>query len=278
MQDQYELIDSGDGLKVERFGKYLLQRPCQQAIWPKKQLSLGKKIDYTFSREGGNHWTKNGHLPDQWTVEFAGLTMQAKPTDFGHIGIFPEHISHYAWMKNFIPMYPTFKFLNLFAYTGAASLFMAKENAHVCHVDASKKSVDWAKENARLSHLEDKPIRWIVDDAIKFIKREAKRHSFYHGILLDPPSFGRGAQGQVFKIDEQLFELLSLVKEVLHPEEGAFIVVTNHTPGITGLILENCLQALNLPKGKLRSAEMVIPSKQGYKIPSGTFATWNVER
>lgn len=274
MHEKYELIDSGNGLKLEQFGKYILQRPCQQAIWPKKLPSWDKKADLTFSREGGNHWVKNKSVPASWIVDFAGLKMNAKPTDFGHIGIFPEHQVHYEWMQQFIPKQTTFKFLNLFAYSGAASLYMAKHGAHVCHVDASKKSVDWAKENATSSNLQDKPIRWIVDDAVKFIKREHARNSLYHGILLDPPSFGRGAQGQVFKIEDMLFELMEHVKNVLDPK-GSFIVLTNHTPGITGLVLENCLQALNLPKGVTRSGEMAIPSLHGYSLPSGTYATWN---
>jgi 23S rRNA (cytosine1962-C5)-methyltransferase len=275
MNDKYELIDSGDGLKLERFGKYCLQRPCQQAIWPKKLSSWEGKADFIFTREGGNQWKKKSQqLPMSWLVEFSGLKLIAKPTDFGHIGVFPEHQMHYEWMKNFIHQHETFKFLNLFAYSGAASLFMAKHGAHVCHVDASKKSVDWARENAEQSELDKKPIRWIVDDAIKFIKREAARKSFYHGILLDPPSFGRGAQGQVFKIEEMLFPLLEHVKNVLDPR-GSFIVLTNHTPGITGLVLENCLQALNLPKGELSCGEMAIPAERGYQIPSGTFATWS---
>ena len=276
MNENYELIDSGDGWKLERFGKIILQRPSLQAIWPKKLSNWDKKPDLIFTREGGSHWVKNKQIPASWIVEFAGLQLNAKPTDFGHIGIFPEHQIHYEWMKQFIPKQKTFKFLNLFAYSGAASLYMAKHGAHVCHVDASKKSVDWAKENAKTSDLQDKPIRWIVDDAIKFIKREHQRNSLYHGVLLDPPSFGRGAQGQVFKIEEMLFELLNHVKNVLDPD-ASFVVLTNHTPGITGLVLENCMKALGLPKGFIRSGEMVIPSKQGYSLPCGTYTTWNQE-
>ena len=276
MNQNYELIDSGDGQKLERFGPYVLQRPCQQAIWPKKLPHWNGLADLSFSREGGNNWKFFKNAPKSWNVEFSELLLKAAPTDFGHIGIFPEHQSHYEWMKSFIPKRENFKFLNLFAYSGAASLYMAKHGAHVCHVDASKKIVDWAKENAKLSHLEDKPIRWIVDDAIKFIKREHNRGSFYHGILLDPPSFGRGAQGQVFKIEEMLFELLNCVKNVLDPN-GSFICLTNHTPGLTGLVLKNCLDALKLPKGNFDCGEMVIPSDKGYSIPSGTYATWSRE-
>ncbi len=274
MNQNYELIDSGDGQKLERFGPYILQRPCQQAIWPKKLSSWNGLADLSFSRDGGNSWKSFKKTPSSWNVEFAGMLLKAAPTDFGHIGIFPEHQAHYEWMKSFIPRRENFKFLNLFAYSGAATLYMAQHGAHVCHVDASKKSVDWAKENAKLSKLENKPVRWIVDDAIKFIKREHSRRSFYHGILLDPPSFGRGAQGQVFKIEEMLFELLQHVKSVLDPN-GAFICLTNHTPGLTGLVLKNCIDALQLPKGKFNSGEMVIASDKGYSIPSGTFATWS---
>lgn len=273
MNQNYELIDSGEGLKLERFANYTVQRPCQQAIWPKKLKSWDQKADLIFSRDGGNHWITNKKIPQNWEIDFAGLKMQVGPTDFGHMGIFPEHRVHYEWMSQFIKTKETFKFLNLFAYSGAASLYMAKANAHVCHVDASKKIVDSAKENAKLSNLSDKPIRWIVDDAIKFIKREATRGSLYHGILLDPPSFGRGAQGQVFKIEEMLFDLLVLCKNIL-AKDASFLLLTNHTPGLTGLVLENCIKALNLPNGVVNSGEMIIPSEKGFSIPSGTFARW----
>ena len=273
MNDKYELLDSGDGLKLERFGPYTLCRPCQQAIWPKKLSNWQKLIDLSFTREGGNQWKSDKKIPKHWDIDFAGLKMKATPTDFGHIGIFPEHQMHYEWMGQFIEQVEGFKFLNLFAYSGAASLYMAKHSAMVCHVDASKKSVDWAKENAQYSQLDNKPIRWIVDDAMKFLKREHNRQSLYHGVLLDPPSFGRGSQGQVFKIEEMLFELLHLVKNVLDPK-AKFVVLTNHTPGLTGLVLQNCFEALQLPKGEITSGEMVIPSKQGYSIPSGTYARW----
>lgn len=273
MNQKYELIDSGEGLKLERFADLVVQRPCQQAIWPKKLKSWDNKADLIFSRDGGNHWQSNKKVPKNWQIDFAGLKLQVGPTDFGHMGVFPEHQVHYEWMSQFIQKQEKFKFLNLFAYSGAASLYMAKASAHVCHVDASKKIVDYARENAKLSHLEDKPIRWIVDDAIKFIKREAARGSHYHGILLDPPSFGRGAQGQVFKIEEMLFELLELCKNILD-KDANFLLLTNHTPGLTGLVLENCIKALNLPKGHIDSGEMIIPSEKGFSIPSGTYARW----
>ncbi len=279
MDKQYALIDSGDGLKLEKFGPYLVQRPCQQAIWPKKEhLWKEKKPDLIFTREKGNQWHQNRKMPKSWEVEFAGQNLVVSPTDFGHMGIFPEHQLHYEWMRQFIRSSRPFRFLNLFAYSGAATLFMASAGAEVCHVDASKKSVEWAKENARSSHLENQPIRWIVDDALKFLKREANRRSFYQGILLDPPSFGRGSQGQVFKIEEGLFPLIQAVKSVLDPEEGAFILLTNHTPGLTALVLKNCLEALELNMGVIECGEMVIPSKEGFPIPSGTFGKWFQKR
>jgi 23S rRNA (cytosine1962-C5)-methyltransferase len=273
MNLNYELIDSGDLSKLERFGPYILERPCLQALWPKKLGPWESKRQATFSRDGGNHWKFHQKLPAHWNIEFGGLTLKVGPTDFGHTGLFPEHLQHYHWMESFVGRTAPFKFLNLFAYSGAASLYMAKAGAHVCHVDASKKSVDWARENAELSGLVDKPIRWIVDDAIKFLKREANRNSHYHGILLDPPSFGRGAQGQVFKIEEDVFELLMLCKAVL-ASDAAFLCFTNHTPGLTGAVLYNLLEALNLPKGKIESGEMMIPSQKSYILPAGTFARW----
>jgi 23S rRNA (cytosine1962-C5)-methyltransferase len=273
MNEDYELLDSGNGLKLEKFGPYTLVRPCQQALWPPRQANWDRLSDCEFSRAGGNRWQMKKSVPKEWMVAFAGLRLKASPTDFGHIGIFPEHYQQFEWMKESIPSVQEFKFLNLFAYSGAATLYMAKHHAAVCHVDASKKSVDWARENALQSKLQDRPIRWIVDDAMKFLKREAQRRSFYHGVLLDPPSFGRGSQGQVFKIEEELVPLLGLVKNVLAPN-AQFVVLTNHTPGLTGVVLKNCLEAVQFGVGDIDCGEMIIPSKSGWPLPSGSYARW----
>ncbi|MBF5059923.1 class I SAM-dependent methyltransferase [Candidatus Neptunochlamydia vexilliferae] len=258
----YQLIDSGNEQKLEQFGEYQLIRPCPQALWKPQNPTLWKKADATFER--GKGWKG---LPKSWTLNYQGLTFKIVPTDFGHVGLFPEHAMHWEWMKKALAS--SSNVLNLFAYSGAATLFLAKEGHTVCHLDAAKGMIDWAKENAELNNLENAPVRWIVDDAIKFLKREVKRERRYDAVILDPPSFGRGAQGQVFKIERDLLPLLELCKAVLSPNP-AFILLTCHTPGLTPQVLRN-LAHQAFPKASLEVGEMVLPS-EGYPLPSGAFA------
>ncbi|MCF7852940.1 MAG: class I SAM-dependent methyltransferase [Simkaniaceae bacterium] len=266
----YELIDTGNGKKLERFGKHLLDRPCFQAIWePKLSQKEWDAAEYCFSREGQNHWKKKGR-DHSWGIEFETLQFKLVPTDFGHIGLFPEHARLWSWMKPHIQQ--GFELLNLFAYTGAATLAAARLGASVCHVDSSKKSVAWAKENAELNRFQDKPIRWIVEDAVKFVKREVKRGRQYNGIILDPPSFGRGAQGQVFKIETDLLPMLKECKELLE-EKGKFLILSCHTPGISPLILENLLREV-WGNVAFESGEMLIEGNERFVLPVGSFARW----
>lgn len=270
MDSDYALIDCGNGLKLERFGKAIISRPCGQAIWRSKLAeSEWNKAEYVFSREGKNHWKKRGK-ENSWVLDFAGLKMKIEPTDFGHLGLFAEHQFLFQDIEALIDK-EDFQFLNLFAYTGAATLSAAKKGAKVCHVDASKKSVAWARENAALSSLEDKPIRWIVDDAMKFVKREVTRGREYDGILLDPPSFGRGAQGQVFKIEEDLPPLLEMCAKLLG-KRGRFLFVSCHTPEVTPIVLEELVKE-NL-SSPCETGEMWIKSLSGVKLPFGSFAKW----
>src|SRR3569832_2195063 len=196
---KYQLLDSGAEQKLERFGQYLLSRPCSQAVW-KTALSPGewKKADATFTREPANKWMGTT-LPASWVVEHQGIRFKLMPTDFGHVGMFPEHALLWTWMRNRIKQGS--QILNLFAYTGGVTLAAAQAGAEVCHVDASKTTVAWARENCALNELEKAPIRWIVDDVIKFLQREVRRGRTYDGIILDPPTFGRGSKGEVFKIE-----------------------------------------------------------------------------
>ncbi|MEN9654535.1 MAG: hypothetical protein RL235_647, partial [Chlamydiota bacterium] len=198
----YELIDSGDGLKWEKFGPYLLERPCPQAIWRPRLRDLC--ADAVFNRE--ERWRFAKRLPDVWEMTLEGVVLKVALTDFGHVGAFPEHATLWPWMHKRIR--PEAEILNLFAYSGGATLYAARLGAAVCHVDASKGMVDWARDNARRNGLDKAKIRWIVDDAVKFLKREAKRGKMYDGIILDPPTFGRGNKGEVFKIEETLLILL----------------------------------------------------------------------
>ena len=201
MNETYTLIDSGNQQKLERYGEYLIVRPCSQALWlPSLPQKEWDRADASFSREGGNAWNTKKKLPASWVVEIEGVRFKISPTDFGHLGVFPEHSQLWKGMKEAIARRKSPQILNLFAYSGGATLAAAQTGAHVCHLDASKGMVAWARENAALNNLTKAPIRWIVDDVVKFLNREVKRGTRYDGIIVDPPSFGRGSQGEVFKM------------------------------------------------------------------------------
>ena len=274
----YELIDSGSGEKLERFGEYTIARPCSQAVWMKSILKMDEwnNADAHFSRKNGLQWQENRKIPNSWKVEICNLIMKLKTTNFGHLGIFPETID--LWksidnkIKNVKNQKSTFQFLNLFAYSGGATLAAAKAGAHCCHVDASKGMVEWAKENALLNKLNKHPIRWIVDDVNKFLKREIQRGRSYDGILLDPPSFGRGSHGELYKIDKAIIETLSLIR-ILIKSDFNFVYLTSHTPGYTPTVLANLLKQLNTD-GAVESGEMFLRSSNysTFNIPNGSWA------
>lgn len=267
---KYELIDTGEGKKLEAFGAYRLVRPCAHALWKCSKKSEWKSADAIFSRDEKEGWT--GSLPDSWKVEIEGLTLKVSATDFGHLGLFPEH--QIAWkMLGELPL-KNKKVLNLFAYSGAASLIAAKNGAKVCHLDASAKMVGWARENARINRLDSAPIRWITDDVRKFLKREIKRESKYDVILLDPPSFGRGAKKEVFKIEEEIGPLLQDCRKVL-TKDPLCIFFSCHTAGFTPLVMQHLLSDATPKKnGKLESGEMYIPSETR-ALPLGCYACWS---
>ncbi|MDE3045415.1 MAG: class I SAM-dependent methyltransferase [Verrucomicrobiota bacterium] len=261
----YQLIDSGEGLKLERFGEYTLIRPCPQALWQKLHPAQWKEADATFSREGG--WKESRKLPREWRAEIGGITLKIAPTEFGHLGAFPEHAS--LWQELCSQAKGT-SILNLFAYSGGATLALAKAGARLCHLDASKGMVDWARENAALNQLEKAPIRWIVDDALKFLKREVRRDVRYDGILLDPPTFGRGSKGEVFKIERDLILLLDLCRSVLS-KQPRFVFLSCHTPGVTPLALQHLTNQM-FKGARVETGEMMLASPGALSIPSGTFA------
>ena len=268
---EYELLDSGDGQKLERFGDFVLNRPCQQAVW---RPTLKKEWDQaaaTFTREKEkNHWTYKQKLPASWKVRVGGVQFKIAPTDFGHLGVFPEHADLWEWMRSSLTK--SSRILNLFAYSGGVTLAAAQEGAQVCHLDASKGMVDWARENAALNGLEKAPIRWIVDDVLKFLKREKKRESKYEGIILDPPTFGRGSAGEVFKIERDILPLLELCSELLS-EKPKFVIFSCHTPGFTPLCMRHLL-GQTMPKGHIEVGEMALHSPGAIAIPSGSFGRW----
>ncbi len=268
---KYQLLDSGAGQKLEKFGPYTLARPCSQAVWqPMLAPAAWKKIDATFTREPANRWVANPPLPPSWVVEHKGLRFKLMPTDFGHVGMFPEHALLWEWMRGYLSKKS--RLLNLFAYTGGATMAAADAGAEVCHVDASKVAVAWARENAVLNGLEKAPLRWIVDDVVKFLKREVRRGHLYDGVILDPPTFGRGSKGEIFKIEKDLSEILTLCFSLIS-KEHSFVVLSSHTPGYTPLVLHHLLhQARQNKGGRIEMGELVIPGP--LELTSGTYARW----
>ena len=282
VKDDYELLDSGDGRKLERFGRYVLARPCSQALWrPSRPKAEWDRADASFDREDGNRWHGRTNLPKEWTIETAGIKFKLGGTDFGHLGIFPEQRAQWKWLKDTLAtstgrcggsLHPQDSshpmVLNLFAYSGGSTMASALGGAEVCHLDASKGMVEWARENARLNGLGDAPIRWIVDDAHKFMKREIRRGRRYDAVILDPPTFGRGAGGEMYKIERDLKETLGLVRDLLS-DKPRFVLFSSHTPGLSPIVAENILGQL-WPDARLESGEMTLDGA-GLKCPSGIF-------
>ncbi len=276
MSEKYFLVDSGNQQKLERFGSYLIARPCAQALWrPSLPKSEWDGADAHFSRDGGNAWNFKRQLPKSWVAEVEGVRFKISPTDFGHLGVFPEHSLLWGSMRQAISKQKKApQVLNLFAYSGGATLAAASAGAHVCHLDASKGMVAWARENAAINELTKAPIRWIIDDAPKFLMREMKRGVFYDGIILDPPSFGRGSKGEVFKIERDIHELLELCRKLLS-DYPLFLIFTTHTPGMTPIVMEHLMkQKMQGLKGEIETGEMILPSDTGTPIPCGSYARW----
>lgn len=275
MNDDYELLDSGDGRKLERFGAYVLERPCSQALWrPSLDRSAWDRADASFDREDGNRWHGRVNLPKEWTIETAGIKFRLGGTDFGHLGIFPEQRAQWKWIRRTVAEAGrSVSALNLFAYSGGSTMATALGGAEVCHLDASKGMVEWARGNARLNALKDHPIRWIVDDAVKFMKREVRRGRRYDAIILDPPTFGRGVLGETYKIERDLGETLGLVKDLLS-DKPLFVLFSSHTPGLSPIVAENILSQL-FPGAQLESGEMLLEGKN-LQCPSGVYlrAVW----
>jgi 23S rRNA (cytosine1962-C5)-methyltransferase len=278
MSDQYELLDSGNGMKLERFGDVVLERPCAQAVWAPQSPNLWKNADARFDRVGGHNWQGRGKLSHTWNVEIDGVVMKLSATDFGHLGVFPETRELWEWIRSTLKAEKEkkdrgLKFLNLFAYSGGATLAAAQAGAECCHLDASKGMVDWARENAVLNNLQDAPIRWIVDDVIKFLNREVKRGNQYDAVLLDPPSFGRGKKGELYKIEESLMTTLDLVHRILTDDPG-FVLLTSHTPGFSPIVLSNLLRQYH-DGGQVECGEMLLTGKPGVMdLPNGNWARW----
>jgi 23S rRNA (cytosine1962-C5)-methyltransferase len=280
----YTLLDSGNQLKLEQIGPYRLVRPAPQAVWqPKLPDAEWRRVDgvYIRSSDGGGSWEWKRKVERDFDIIYHDLYMRIKLTNFGHMGLFPEQAENWSWLREKIRARlrktndRNLYVLNLFAYTGGSSLAASQAGAHVVHVDAAKGVVDWARKNAELSALDERPIRWLVDDALKFLKREERRGVKYQGIILDPPSFGRGPKGEVFKIEDDLLPLLEACKTILAPE-ALFVIYSCHTPGFTPLVMQNQLAPLVAGlRGEINIGEMVVNDQHGRPLPSGTYARWS---
>lgn len=279
----YELIDTAKGERLERWGDIILIRPDPQIIWdtPKKHpLWKQAHARYVRSNTGGGSWQEYRKVPPMWKISYRDLTFQLKTMGFKHTGIFPEQAVNWDFMADKIreeaAQGKPVKVLNLFGYTGAATLACAAAGAQVCHVDASKGMVAWAKENSAASGLSDKPIRWLVDDCVKFVQREQRRGNTYDGILMDPPSYGRGPGGEVWKLEEQLYPLVQACLPVLSPQP-LFFLLNSYTTGLSPSVMEYVLGVL-LEKpfgGKVSSDEIGLPvTVTGKVLPCGSTAMW----
>ena len=278
MTDDYELIDSGDGRKFERFGKFTLVRPCSQALWRPKDEPAWGRATATFDREEGNRWHGRGALPKEWTITTAGIKFKLSGTDFGHLGIFPEQRTQWKWIRETVTAAKETRgtrprVLNLFAYSGGSTLAAALGGAEACHLDASKGMVQWARDNAALNGLADHPIRWIADDAHKFLRREIRRERRYDAVIFDPPTFGRGANGEMYKIEVSLRETISLVRDVLS-DDPLFVLFSSHTPGLSCQVAENILGQAFPRAQRVESGEMLLEpaaASGAFACPSGIY-------
>lgn len=282
-EGDYTLLDSGNEFKLEQVGKYRIVRQSPQAVWkPRLPQSEWDQADARHHRtsNGGGRWEWQHKIPRKFPLLYADISFQIKLTDFGHLGLFPEQAENWAWMRTIIRERlcrtndRNLHVLNLFAYTGGSTLAASQAGAHLVHVDAAKGVVNWARTNARQSHLHERPIRWLVDDALKFVKREGRRENRYQGIILDPPSFGRGPKGEVFKIENDLLPLLDACQELL-ADDALFLLLSCHTPGFTPITLHNeLLDVVGDRGGKIVSGEMTIGEESGRFLPSGSYARW----
>lgn len=276
----YELIDSGDGLKLERFGKYIFSRPESQAMWSRAlNLSEWQKADAVFQpsgEESGGHWDFKKKVEEKWSMKYGDLRFWAMTTPGRHLGVFPEVASHWDFMIDSVRKATTPpNILNLFGYTGLASLAAASAGGTVTHVDASKKSVAWARENQELSGLSDKPIRWIVEDAVKYVQREAKRGVKYDGIILDPPKFGRGPKGEVWEVYKSLPNLLEMCRQCLS-DKPLFVIVTVYAVRASAIHVAQAVdEMMKKYKGDVESGELITREKSANRLLSqAVYAKW----
>lgn len=280
--NDYKIIDAGNKEKLEMWNGIILRRPDPQAIWPtNEKISLWNKNDahYHRSNQGGGTWDFKKKLPEFWTVDYKNLTFKVSPTGFKHTGLFPEQACNWDWMMDMIEhANRPIKVLNLFAYTGGATMACSAAGAsEVVHVDASKGMVNWAKENMKHSHLEENTIRFIVDDCIKFVEREKRRGNTYHAIIMDPPSYGRGPNNELWKLEDQLLELITKCMAILD-KDALFFLINAYTTGFSSTVLANILKKTILkshPNGTVLTGEVGLPIEDTDMIlPCGIYGRW----
>jgi len=277
---QYRILDAGDGEKVEYWNGYILRRPDPQVIWPwSKPARVREDVHgiYHRSKSGGGQWEFRKPLPESWTITYGKLKFRVEPTGFKHTGLFPEQAVNWDWMIRAIQgAGRPINVLNLFAYTGGATCACLSAGASVCHVDASKGMVSWAKENIGLSGLSERPVRYIVDDCIKFVQREIRRGRTYDAVIMDPPSYGRGPGGEVWKLEDALYSLVDLLTNVLS-EKPLFFLLNSYTAGFSSRVSANILEMALTDKfgGKVTHGEVGLPiADTNLVLPCGTFARW----
>ena len=277
---EYKILDMASGKKLERWGDIILSRPDPQIIWTNK--SFPKKWNeinavYNRSKTGGGSWEFKKKMPKQWQVHYKNLTFNIKPMGFKHTGLFPEQAVNWDWMINKIKQEKReIKVLNLFAYTGGATVACLSAGASVCHVDSSKGMTTWAKENVISSGLEKRPVRYIVDDVVKFVNREIRRGNKYDAIIMDPPSYGRGTKGEVWQFEENIYELVELCTKVLS-DNPLFFLINSYTTGISSKVLANILEltVAKTNKGKIEAGEIGLPMENSNLVlPCGIYGRW----
>lgn len=278
----YELIDTGGGEKLERWGQYVLRRPDPQIIWPLTQETKQWKnanARYHRSSSGGGKWEQHTPLPERWTIRYGDLSFHIKPTGFKHTGLFPEQAINWQWMMDKISSARRpVKVLNLFAYTGGATLACARAGAEVCHVDAAKGVVTWAKENLQLSGMGNSPVRFITDDVFKFVQREQRRGNRYDAIIMDPPSYGRGPNGEMWKLENDLYTFIQTCQQILSPNP-LFMLINSYTTGLSATVISNLL-AMTIRQqygGTISSGEIGLPvTASKLVLPCGILGRWEV--
>jgi 23S rRNA (cytosine1962-C5)-methyltransferase len=277
--DGYALLDSGSGEKLERFGDFVLRRPDPQALWrPRMPLREWEQADFSFERKddrGGSWRHRDRKLPLEWQMPIGGLQFRVHPTPFKHVGVFPEQASNWAWVEQQAAELKVERprLLNLFGYTAVASVLAAHHGWEVTHLDASKASLDWASTNARNNDTPRDGIRWILEDALKFVRREARRENTYHGILLDPPHYGRGPKGEKWQFEEGIAPLLEACQSLLAPQKGSFLILSTYAIGFSPMAFENMLG--DYAGGRVQSGELWLPEGDGARrLPCGFCSRW----